>query len=109
VADRTTVVRVDDLDPSIDEDVQRVTFAVDGTPYEIDLGRRNREALSAAFAPYIDAARTLRPLGSRTRRSHARAEAAAVRTWAAEQGIELMDRGRIPAEVRARYESRRAG
>lgn len=109
MADRTTVVKVDDLDPSIDDDVRTVTFAFDGTFYEIDLGPRNREALAAAFATYIAAARATRGPGATTRRFHARAEAAAIRAWATDQGIELMDRGRIPSRVRAQYESRRAG
>lgn len=109
MADRTTVVKVDDLDPSIDDDVRTVTFAFDGTFYEIDLGPRNREALAAAFAPYVDAARPMRGPGATTRRSDARAEAAAIRAWAADQRIELLDRGRIPSRVRAQYESRRAG
>lgn len=109
MADKTTVVKIDDLDPSIDQDVGTVTFAYEGTAYEIDLGVRNREALAAAFSPFVHAARPTRGPGAATRRSHARAEAAAVRAWAADQGIELMDRGRIPAKVRAQYESHRAG
>jgi Lsr2 len=107
VADKTTVVKVDDLDPSIDDDVRTVTFAFDGTAYEIDLGRRNREALAAAFAPYVGAARPTRGPRATTRRAPARAEAAAIRAWAADQGVELMDRGRIPARVSTQYENRR--
>lgn len=107
MADRTIVVKVDDLDPSIDVDVRTVTFAYEGTEYEIDLGRSNREALAEALAAYVDAGRPTRGPAATTRRARARAEAAEIRAWAAAHGIELSDRGRLPARVRARYQTER--
>ena len=107
MADRRTVVKVDDIDPSIDEDVRTVALAYRGVEYEIDLGPRHRAALEEALAPFIEAARPTRV--ATPRRAHHRAEAAAIRAWAAERGIVLQLRGRIPGDVRARYLAERSG
>ena len=101
MADRRTVVKVDDIDPSIDEDVRTVALGFRGVEYEIDLGPRHRAALEEVLAPFIEAARPTR--APTPRRAHHRAEAAAIRAWAADQGIDLQSRGRIPGDVRARY------
>lgn len=107
MADRRTVVKVDDIDRSIDEDVRTVALAYQGVEYEIDLGPRHRAALANVLAPFIQAARPVR--ATTPRRAHHRAEAAAIRAWAAEEGIGLQARGRIPGDVRARYLAQRSG
>ena len=99
----------DDLDEST-EDVSTVPFSYDGSDYEIDLGKANQEALAKALQPYLGAAR--KTGGRRTRRSSstpaapaATSDTAAIRAWAAEQGITVSSRGRINAEVRKQYEA----
>lgn len=49
---------VDDLDGSTDN-VRTVRFALDGKPYEIDLGAKSLEKLTKALEPFISKARSL--------------------------------------------------
>ncbi|GAB3901940.1 hypothetical protein GCM10029964_091490 [Kibdelosporangium lantanae] len=50
---------VDDLDGSESDDVERMTFGLDGTTYEIDLTAVNAGQLRGLLARYIDAARRI--------------------------------------------------
>ena len=105
-----TVVTTDDLDGS--PNAETVTFSFDGRNFEIDLSKKSRSALEKALKPYIDAGRTVGGRGSRaggTSRSRGRrsssgsVDLAAVRAWAAENGIAVSDRGRISASVLEQY------
>lgn len=97
---------VDDLDPEIDQDVQTMTFALDGKEYEIDLGEVNREKLLDALAEFIAAARKI---GKPEKRNTTRltrsttpkdpTEAQQARAWAKENGVEVSERGRVSSEV----------
>jgi hypothetical protein len=104
MATKTVVSVVDDIDGS--ENAETVSFAFGGATYEIDLATRNRDALKTALAPFIAAARSSQ--GSRARRPDSRPEddAAAIRRWAAENGVQVSHRGRIPRHVREQYETR---
>ena len=69
-----------------------------------------RKALRRALAPFIDAARRGPGAGRQQGRGGQRAGASGldtteVREWARTQGIEVKDRGRIPAEVVARFKA----
>lgn len=104
MAQRTQILYVDDIDGS--EAAGTVRFGLAGNDYEIDLSQAHADALAAAIQPYIAAARKVpgarRPLkGARP----ARHDQSDVRAWARGQGIKISDRGRIPADVLARYES----
>jgi hypothetical protein len=87
-----------------------VTFAMDGTTYEIDLSKKNATAFAKALKPYLEAARKVRrsPSKTATRSSARRArqngpDLAAVREWARANGHSVSDRGRIPAAIREAY------
>jgi hypothetical protein len=107
VAKKTTVTLVDDLDGS--EAEEQVTFAVDGRSYEIDLSAANSARLRDALAPFISAAR--RAGGRRAsggtpataRPSTDREQNQAIREWAAQQGMKISERGRIPSNVLEAY------
>ena len=107
MAQRVNVVLVDDLDGS--DAVETVTFGLDGTSYEIDLSKRNAAKLRSALEPYIANGRKV--TASRRGRGRGRAaksggpSAAEIRNWARENGWEVSDRGRVPAEVREAYEA----
>jgi hypothetical protein len=102
VAQRTQVLYVDDIDGS--EAVGTVRFGIDGTEYEIDLNKKHSDQFAKALAPFIAAARRAPSSrrGGRGARA-ARHDQSAVRAWARAQGIKVSDRGRIPADVLARY------
>ena len=81
----------------------RVRFGLDGTGYEIDLNAGHSRALREALARYVRAAR--RAGGSARRPARGRAQgpgglnSTEVRERANALGIEVEDRGRVPAEV----------
>jgi hypothetical protein len=110
MAQKVQTLLIDDLDGAEAEGTVR--FGLDGTDYEIDLSAKHAEALRKALAPYLNAAR--RAPGSASRRpgrSGRRAASAdgpnptAVREWAKSQGIEVKDRGRVPAELVVKFKA----
>jgi nucleoid-associated protein Lsr2 len=98
---------VDDLDGAdLGDKGETVNFALDGRSYEIDLSGKNAKALRDALAKYIAAGRRASG-GRRTRRgSGGSSDAKQVRDWAKSQGMEVPDRGRIPANIREAYDNR---
>jgi len=104
MATKTVVSVVDDIDGS--ESAETVTFTYEGVLYEIDLARKNRDALDAALSPFMKAARSTSRVSARRAKSRGEEDSAAIRAWAAENGIEISSRGRIPRNVRDRYQNR---
>lgn len=104
MAQRVTIVLEDDLDGSSADET--VTFALDGTTYEIDLNAKNAGKLRDALAPYVGHARKAgrRPSGRSTARSGSKRDVTEVREWARANGHKVSDRGRISAEVQAAYD-----
>jgi hypothetical protein len=81
------------------------TFGIDGRDFEIDLCRRHNERLSQVLGPYLEVSRrSSRPPRRRRTMAH-RQRSAEIRAWAKQQGIEVSDRGRIPASVVEQYEA----
>jgi len=110
MAQKVQTLLMDDLDGGEAEGTVR--FALDGAEYEIDLNAKHAEALRKTLAPYVSAARRApgpiarRP--SRAGRGAARADGTdptAVREWAKFQGIEVKDRGRVPAELVVKFKA----
>jgi hypothetical protein len=108
-----TLARVltDDLDEKItthkttSNAVETIPFAIDGASYEIDLGTANAGRLRSVFLPYIEHARRVNRNGHhpQPKQHRARPDNAAVREWAKSQGIQVRERGRIPAEIVDRH------
>jgi hypothetical protein len=106
VAQKIQTLFIDDIDGSAAEGTVR--FALDGTDYEIDLNTQHAEALRKALAKYVEAARrssgpARRPTRSGRRSSASGLNTTEVREWAKAQGIEVKDRGRVPAELVVRF------
>lgn len=103
MAERVVVTLVDDLDGSVAE--KTVSFALDGTSYEIDLSDANAQELRDALAPYIEVARKVSGPGRRKgRRTVASGPTATeIREWAISQGKEVSARGRVPLTLRDEY------
>jgi len=107
MAQKVQIILEDDLDGG--EADETVSFALDGTSYEIDLNEDNATKLREALATYVGHARKV--TGSRGR---GRAKSASstsgpspkeVREWARENGHDVPDRGRIPADVREAFDA----
>lgn len=102
---------VDDLDGTLLEPGagETVLFSIDGVAYEIDLTDAHAEAFRSSFAPYTDAARRVssgRPAAAAApRRRASQTDYAPIRAWAAENGHQISDRGRVPASIIEAYEA----
>ena len=108
MATKVTTTLVDDID-NAQEAAETVTFALDGTSYEIDLTETNAKTLRTVIGQFAQYGRvTSRPSAPskrRDRRSHGDYDPAKVREWAKTQGIQLSERGRISAEVIQAYKA----
>jgi hypothetical protein len=103
---------VDDIDGSAADGTVR--FGLDGTDYEIDLNSDHAQALRDALARYISAARRGGAGARRQVRSGRKAPAngmntTEIREWAKAHGIEVKDRGRVPAELVVKFKAATAG
>ena len=108
MAQRITTLFIDDIDGGEAEGT--VHFGLDGTEYEIDLNTAHSAELRTALKRYVEHARkvsggTARRPGRGGRRSAHAQNTTAIRSWAKEQGIEIKERGRIPADVVVKYEA----
>ena len=107
---------IDDLDGG--DAAETVSFALDGTSYEIDLSKKNAAAFRKALDRYVRAGR--RQGGSRPRSAPRRRavkaasngskstrdfDLAQLREWAGTSGVAVPSRGRIPQAVVEQYKA----
>lgn len=109
---KVTVSLVDDLDGS--QAQETVEFGLDGAAYQIDLSKSNAGMLRNILDEFVSHARrsggrkrTTRA-GSGTGRASGsvsadREQNQAIRAWARKQGMDVSERGRIPADVLNAY------
>jgi hypothetical protein len=107
MAQKIQTLFIDDLDGGAAEGTVR--FALDGSDYEIDLSGEHSDELRTALRKYVDHARkvggTARRPGTRGGRRPSTVDTVAVRAWARENGYDIKDRGRVPADLVARYQA----
>ena len=108
MATRTTIALEDDIDGG--PAAETLQFRLGTTEYQIDLNATNASRFRTQMAPFIDHARKagrgqIRPARSASARHHS----AGIRAWAKEQGIQVSDRGRIPASLIEQYEAATRG
>jgi hypothetical protein len=109
MAQKIETLFIDDLDGSEAEGTIR--FGVDGTEYEIDLNVTHADELRKALDRYVRVGRKVggpvrRPGRSRGRRGKGDGpQPSEVREWAKSQGIEVRDRGRVPAELVVKFKA----
>ena len=107
MAQKIQTLFIDDIDGSEAEGTVR--FALDGADYEIDLNAKHADALRKALSRYVEAARrsggtaARRPARAGRRSAASGLNTTEVREWAKAQGIEVKDRGRVPAELVVRF------
>lgn len=110
MAQKHIVQLIDDIDGG--EASETVTFALDGTNYEIDLSEKNAARLREALAEFVGHARRANRGGSRAasaapRRARNgrgdREQTAAIRDWARKNGFKVGEKGRIPGDVLEAY------
>lgn len=102
----------DDFDGSTP--AETVTFFVSGKKYAIDLNEEHQAQLQDVLAEFEDKMESYvtkaRAVGKartgKTSKAASSYTAKAVRAWAADNGYEVGDRGRIPVEILSAYENR---
>ena len=109
MAQKIVTVFTDDLTGQESREVNTHSFSLDGVGYEIDLIPDNYDRLYEALAPFIDKGRKVgRSKGvSRGHKSSTPSGPSSeeIRAWARENGFEVNERGRIPANIRAAFEA----
>ncbi len=111
MARKVQVHLLDDLDGSQADETLK--FGLDGTLYEIDLNAKHADKLRSSLKQYVSHARrtgrghpasTGRGRGQTSPRTE-REQNQAIREWAKAKGLDVSDRGRIPANVIERYQT----
>jgi hypothetical protein len=106
MAQKIQTLFIDDIDGGEAEGTVR--FALDGTAYEIDLSGKHSDELHTALRKYVEHARkvggTARRSSTRGGRKPSSVDTVAARTWARENGYDIKDRGRVPADLVAKYQ-----
>jgi hypothetical protein len=107
MAQKIQTLFIDDIDGG-DAD-GTVRFSLDGAEYEIDLNARHTDELRTTLKSYIEHGRKVggparRATAARGGRRPSSVDTVAVRTWARENGYDIKDRGRAPADLVAKYE-----
>ena len=109
MAQKVSVTFACDYDSKEIPDGEQMTraFSLDGRDYEIDLCEKHSQKFDEVLRRFSDRARKVTGRVTRTKRrtgAH-RQHSAEVRAWAKRSGIEVSDRGRIPAQVIKKYET----
>ena len=114
MSQKTIVQLFDDLDGTSTEDIQTISFVLDGVEYEINLSEDNASKLRDSLTAFIESARRT---GGRMKRGAAaatppttgsgrsREQTQAIREWARNNGHDVSERGRIPAAVIEAFEA----
>jgi len=106
MAQQIQTLFIDDLDGG--EAAGTVRFGLDGTEYEIDLSTAHSDELRNALEQYVTHARrtgSTARRAARGSRGSSPVDNAKIRQWAKEQGIEIRERGRVPANVVEKYKT----
>ena len=108
MAQKVRTLFIDDIDGSEAEGT--VGFGLDGAHYEIDLSQVHARELRATLARYAAAGRKVTGTTGRPARRLGKAAAGGqstteIRDWARANGLEVKDRGRIPAGVVAEFQA----
>ena len=109
MAQKVSVTFACDYDEKEIPDGQHMTrvFSVDGRDYEIDLCERHSQKFDEVFRRFAVRARkaTHRVGRAKQRTAAHRKRSADIRAWAKDKDVSVSDRGRIPADVIARYDA----
>lgn len=85
---------------------ETIAFGVNGRDFEIDLNAKHAANFRKQLATFAERARPVRAHRPRAsaRTSASRERSRQIRAWAEEQGFDIADHGRLPANVIVEYE-----
>ena len=109
MAQKISVTFACDYDSREIPDGEQLTraFSLDGRDYEIDLCERHSQKFDEVLSRFAEKARKVTGRVSKPKRrttAH-RQRSAEIRAWAKQSGMEVSDRGRIPASVIAKFDA----
>jgi hypothetical protein len=108
MAQKVQVMLLCDLDEgNVDAD-ETVQFSLGSNAYEVDVCAKHAQQIREGLEPFVAHARragTSSTSRRRPRTAGARQQTAGIRTWAKDHGMQVNERGRIPANVVKEYEA----
>jgi hypothetical protein len=109
MAQKVQVLLLCDLEEGNAEAEETLQFALGNATYEIDVCAEHAQQIRISLEPFVAHARKAgsAPAGARRRRERPasnREQSASIRSWAKDRGIQVNERGRIPASVVKEYE-----
>ncbi len=108
MAQKVQVMLLCDLDDGNVDAEETLQFSLDSTTYELDVCAKHAQQLRDGLQPFVAQARKSSAASGGRRRQRtagSRQETAGIRSWAKDQGIQVNERGRIPASVVKEYEA----
>ncbi|MDQ1713046.1 MAG: hypothetical protein QOE45_2496 [Frankiaceae bacterium] len=99
-----------DLETGDKPGTETIGFGLDGKAYEIDVCAKHAKQLRDAVAPFVTAGRRVAARGASSRRGRSggsgdRQRTQEIRAWARSKGIKVSERGRLSADIVAKYEA----
>lgn len=89
--------------PVAEDDHVEVEFTVNGTAYTLDTDKAGKAKFDKAVKPFVEVARKVKARSPR--KSLSLEQSRKIRAWAVAQGIDVADRGRVPAKIVEAYEN----
>ena len=108
MAQKVQITLLCDLDDGNAEADETLHFSLGDTTYEVDVCGKHAQQIRDGLQPFVTHARKTSSANSSRRRQRTAAgrdQTASVRSWAKDHGIQVNDRGRIPASVVKEYEA----
>jgi Lsr2 len=109
MAQKIQVILLCDLDDGNVDAEETLQFSLGGAAYEVDVCAKHAKQIRDGLEPFVAHARKTTSANSSRRRrertASGRDHTASVRSWAKDHGIQVNDRGRIPASVLKEYEA----
>jgi hypothetical protein len=108
MAQKVQVMLLCDLDDGNVDAEETLQFSLGNAAYEVDVCAKHAQQIRDGLQPFVAQARKTSAASSGRRRQRTagtRQETAGIRSWAKDQGIQVNERGRIPASVVKEYEA----
>jgi hypothetical protein len=108
MAQKVQVMLLCDLDDGNVDAEETLQFSLGNAAYEVDVCAKHAQQIRDGLQPFVAQARKTGAVSSARRRQRTagtRQETAGIRSWAKDQGIQVNERGRIPASVVKEYEA----
>jgi hypothetical protein len=106
MAQKVQVMLLCDLDDGDVDAEETLQFSLGSTAYEVDVCAKHAQQIRDGLEPFVGHARKVGGASrSRQRTTGNRQDTASIRSWAKGHGIQINERGRIPASVVKEYEA----